>query len=217
MPHAEKKKPEWLTFLRIEWIFLVILLATTFMSAFCAYQANSWSSNQSANYQEASHLRTESVRAYNDGNTAQLIDINAYIFWADAASQNDPARAEVRASRFSPELKRAFRAWIAQVQGQPPGTIPNGTPFSLPEYRVSDWDKGDLLEENATAAFTQAQYAGNISSSYVLTTLLCAITLFLSGVGEKWKEPRLRKVILAATIIFFGIAMAMVLSLPKMF
>jgi len=201
----------------METVFLVILLMTTFLSAFCAFQANSWGSITSGKYQEATKLRTESVRAYNDGNTRLLVDVSVFITWADLASRNETVRAQVVASRFTPEFKKAFQPWIAQARELPPGTIPNGTPFTRPEYHLIERERGVLLEENATAAFSVAQEASDVSSSYILTTLIFAIVLFLCGVGEKWAERRLRIVILAVALIFFSIATALVIWLPKSF
>lgn len=217
MPPSETEGPIWLTFTRIEVIFLVLLLLTTFLSTLCAYQANSWSSIQSTKFQEATSLRTQSVRAYNDANTQQLVDLSAFLAWVDAMVMNDTVRAGGVAERFNPEFKPAFSAWIGMVQGLPKGTIPPGTPFSLPEYRQSDRIHGALLEENATATFQDALAAGNISSSYVLNTLIYALVLFLCGVGERWKTPQLQKVILGAAILLFLYATLMLLMLAKSF
>jgi hypothetical protein len=219
MPSSDKDQPGSFFSSRIRMIFLVLLLLTTFLSAFCAYQANSWSGVQSAKYQEATKLRTESVRAYNDGNTQLLIDLNVFLAWSDAAGRNDTIRTHAIASRFTPEFKRAFTAWIAQA---PPdysrATLPNGTPFMLPEYHLIARERGALLEENATAAFMQAQHASDTGTSYVLVTLFFAIVLFLCGVGEEWGgDLRLRKLILGAAVIFFCTAVAMLLLLPKNF
>jgi hypothetical protein len=103
------------------------------------------------------------------------------------------------------------------VRGEPGGTIPPGTPFSLPEYRLDSRVQGVLLEEDATAAFNEALAAGSVSSSYVLNTLIYAIVLFLCGVGERWKTPQLQKVILLAALLLFGYATVMLLMLPKSF
>ncbi|MDD1655936.1 MAG: hypothetical protein LUO87_00980 [Methanomicrobiales archaeon] len=215
MPPTDSNQSGWFSTKRIETIFLVILLLTSFLSAFCAYQANRWNGVQSAKYQEASTLRTESVRAFNDANTRLIIDLNVFLTWADAVNRNDSDRARAVASRFTPEFKPAFAAWIARDPGGLQGTTPNGTPFSLPEYHLSARDLGTRLEENATAAFTEAQHASDIGTSYILTTLICAIVLFLCGVGEEWANPRLRIVILGTAIVFLGIAAAMLAMLPK--
>jgi hypothetical protein len=217
MPQSDKNTPEWFRFVRIDTVFLVLLLMTTFLSAFCAYQASVWSGVQSAKYQEATELRTESVRAFNDGNTKLLIDLNVFMTWADAVSQNDASRASAIANRFTPEFKPAFKAWITQDPERPKGTIPNGTPFTLPEYRIEARAQGVLLENNANAAYNEAQNASDISTRYVMTTLLCAIVLFLCGVGERWEDHRFRKLILGTALFFFTIALALFLWLPKHF
>jgi len=115
----------------METVFLVILLMTTFLSAFCAFQANSWGSITSGKYQEATKLRTESVRAYNDGNTRLLVDVSVFITWADLASRNETVRAQVVASRFTPEFKRHFNPGLPRP-GSFPGDHSNGTPSRAP-------------------------------------------------------------------------------------
>jgi hypothetical protein len=217
MPPPEKDESRWKALMRIEVVFLVLLLLSTFSSTFCAYQANNWNSLASVKNREGTDLRTQSVRAYNDGNTHLLIDLNVFLSWADAMRANDTAKANALSERFSPELKPAVAAWTAPVQGQPRGTIPPGTPFLLPEYRLTSRVQGILLEENATAAFNEGSYASGIGSSYVLNTLLYALVLFLIGVGERWKTPQLQKVILAVAILLFSYATVMLLLLPKTF
>lgn len=216
-PPDEEKQSRWSTVLKVEVIFLVLLLVTTFSSTFCAYEANNWNGLQSSKNREGTDLRTQSVHAYNDGNTRVLIDVSTFLAWADATDRNDSRKADALAVRFSPEFRPAFAAWIAQAQGQPKGTIPPGTPFSLPEYRVSSLEQGALLEQNATESFNVASSAGNVGSAYVLNTLLYALVLFLVGVGERWKTPALRNVILATALILFAYATAKLLMLPKMF
>jgi hypothetical protein len=217
MPHTGKDQPGELSFRRIETIFLILLLVTTFCSTFCAYQANNWNSIASTKNREGTDLRTQSVHAYNDGNTRLLVDISSFTTWIDAISFNDSRKADAVRERFTPELRYAFAAWRAQVEGQPPGTIPAGTPFTLPEYHLGPWEQGALLEENATASFNEGHVASDTGSSYVLNTLLYALVLFLIGVGERWKIPVFRKVILATALLLFSYATVMLILLPKTF
>ena len=216
-PPDEKKQSRWSAFLTVEVIFLVLLLVTTFSSTFCAYEANNWNSLQSSKNREGTDLRTQSVRAYNNGNTHVIIDVNSFLAWANAVDRNDTRAADAVAARFTAEFKPAFAAWLAQAQGQPKGTIPPGTPFTFPEYHVSSLEQGALLEQNATASFNEASAAGNVGSAYVLNTLLYALVLFLVGVGERWKTPALKYVILATALILFAYATARLFMLPKMF
>ncbi|MDD1654869.1 MAG: hypothetical protein LUO91_04080 [Methanomicrobiales archaeon] len=216
MPH-EKDQSATFSFKRIETVFLVLLLVTTFCSTFCAYEANNWNSISSTKNREGTDLRTQSVRAYNDGNTRLLVDISAFTTWIDAMSLNDTRKADAVRERFTPEMKVAFSAWAAQVQGQPKGTIPPGTPFTLPEYHLRPWEQGALLEENATVLFNEGHTASDIGSSYILNTLLYALVLFLIGVGERWKTAKFRWVILATALLLFAYATGMLLLLPKTF
>ena len=110
MPH-EKDQSATFSFKRIETVFLVLLLVTTFCSTFCAYEANNWNSISSTKNREGTDLRTQSVRAYNDGNTRLLVDISAFTTWIDAMSLNDTRKADAVRERFTPEMKVAFSAW----------------------------------------------------------------------------------------------------------
>jgi hypothetical protein len=69
--------------------------------------------------------------------------------------------------------------------------------------------------KNANAAFIEAQNASDISTSYVMTTLLYSIVLFLCGVGEKWDDVQFKKLILETAILFFSIPVAFLLWLLK--
>ena len=78
-----------------------------------------WSGVQNAKYQEATELMTESVRAYNDGNTQLLIDSTFLLPGLNPQKLGETIRANAVASRFSSEFKPAFKAWIAQAPGRP--------------------------------------------------------------------------------------------------
>lgn len=120
----------------MEIIFAVILLIATVTSALCAYEATLWSGTKNSLTDISDNMRTDSIQASNDANRQILVDVSVFLAWSDAKSANDTVRASALENRFNPEFKPAFAAWIAEVQGQPPGTIPPGTPFSLPQYNL---------------------------------------------------------------------------------
>ena len=200
---------------RLEIIFAVILLLATVTSALSAYEATLWSSTRSSLSDVSSSLTTQSNRASDDANRQILVDLSVYLAWTEAKSENDTVRANLIESRFTPEFKPAFDAWIAQVKGQTPGTIPPGTPFSLPEYNLSAQVRSEQLQENATATYEQSKHAGQIGDDFLLNTVLFTIVLFLCGVGQRWEHDRIRKILLMAAIIFFVMAMGVFLWLPK--
>jgi hypothetical protein len=215
MPEPEKKITIWGELPSIELVFAILLLISTISSAFCVYQATRWSGTQSILFVESSKMRTESIRAHNEATAQRIVDITIFLNWIDARSQDDPVRADFLESRFTARFIPAFAAWVAQVEGRPAGSIPPGTPFQLPEYRLDAQELSDRLEENATAAFNQGKEANQISDNYILNTVLFTLVLFLCGVGQRWENPHIKRLILLMAIIFFIIAMALFLSLPK--
>jgi hypothetical protein len=217
MPEPEKKRRIWEHVSRIEVIFVVLFLISSLSSAFCIYEASQWSGTQNQLYTESVQLTTKAASAHDDANRRILVDVSSFLAWVDAKSQNDTVRAGFIQSRFTPEFKPAFEAWIAQAQGKPPGTIPPDTPFTLPEYRLSAQARSDQLEEQAKALFEQGDMANEMGSEYILITLLFTLVLVLCSVGEKWETPETKRLILVFAVVLFVIAMAVCLWLPKNF
>lgn len=127
-------------------------------------------------------------------------------------SENDTVRADFLEERFRDEFLPAFNAWLNLSID---GSRPPGSPFELPEYQIESYKESDRLLENASASFERAKEANQISDNYILTTVLFAMVLFISGVGAKWNLPKVKIVLFIAAIIIFLSASAMLVWLPK--
>jgi hypothetical protein len=215
MPESDRKTETNEEIDRMEVIFAVILLIATVTSALCAYEATRWSGDKNSLTATSDSMTTESIRASNEANRQILVDVSVFLAWTEAKSENDTVRTGFIESRFTPQFKPAFEAWIAEAQGQPSGTIPPGTPFSLPQYNLSAQVRSEQLQENATAVYNQAKLAGEISDRYLLNAVLFTIVLFLCSIGMRWKHDKIRRIILVSTTLFFILAISVFLWLPK--
>ena len=119
---------------RVELIAAIMLSIATVVTAWSAYQATRWSGDQAEDYTSASATRTESVRASTEANRQILIDVATFLNWLDAEQSGDHALADDIHARMRKEFLPAFDAWLATA---PAGSIPDGTPFELPEYRLA--------------------------------------------------------------------------------
>lgn len=198
---------------KIDLFFAVLLLIATLSTAFCVYQATRWNGIQAVDFGESAKYRTESIRATTMGNSLVIIDVQLYVDWVDAISRGDQVRADFIEERFRDEFRPAFEAWIGIAGEDPENPIPPGTPFSLPEYTLSEYKESTLLEENATVAFNRGKDANQNGDSYISNTVLFAIVMFFCGIYTRWDSTRIQLGILVITLFVFTYAIFQLVSL----
>jgi hypothetical protein len=195
----------------------VVLAIATVVTAWSAFQSAKWSGVQSIDFSLASAQRTESVRASNRANTQTAVDVDTFVAWASAVSQErGGARPSTEAytpepgtlsgflfQRFRPEFKPAVQAWL----NTRPLVTPDApsSPFVMPEYKLAEGAKADRLAQRADQSRRAALQANQRSDNYVLTTVLFAAVLFFAGISTKvvGRRPRL---------LVFGCALALLLA-----
>jgi hypothetical protein len=203
-PDQEKQRVQRV----IEIIILLLLATATVASAWCVYEASAWNNVQMENVAAISLAQAQSIRLTNDDNTLRMIDVDMYLSWVQAASENQTVRMVFLEDRFRDEFRPAFNEWL---QGAKPGGIPLGTPFSLPSYSLKTSRELEQLKLNMSANLDNVRQANENSDSYILTTVFGALVLFFAGVSGKWKWP-------VATLVFIGIAMIfLIIVLQRIF
>ena len=197
---------------RVELIAAVLLSLATVLTAWSAYQATRWSGEQADAYSRASGLRTESVRASTKANEQVLVDVDVFLSWLDATHAGDERLAAFLRDRMREEFRPALAAWLATA---PPGQIPDGTPFAVPEYRLAAQEESLNLEVRADAASAQARDANQVSDNFVLAAVLFASVLFFSGLAGTCDSLRAQVVLLVLAGLMCLIGAAVALSLPQ--
>lgn len=194
---------------RIIEVIIILLLATaTVSSAWCIYEASAWGNVQMENVGAIALLQGESIRLTDDDNMLRTIDVNLFLSWVQAASENQTGRMVFLEERFRDEFQPAFNEWLGNRK---PGEVPTGTPFSLRSYSLKTTLELDQLKVNMSEHLDSVRQANQNSDRYILTTVFGALVLFFAGVAGKWKWP-------AITIIFIGIAMIfLVITLQRVF
>jgi len=197
---------------RVELIAAIMLSIATVVTAWSAYQATRWSGDQAENYTQASATRTESVRASTTANRQVLIDVDTFLNWLDAAQSGDRALADDIHVRMREEFLPAFGAWLATG---PPGSIPDGTPFGLPEYRLEAEEEAKRLETKAAALFEDGNESNQVSDDFVLAAVLFASVLFFSGLAGTFDSLRAQLFLLILGGLMLLIGTIIVVTLPQ--
>jgi len=142
-------------------------------------------------------MQDESIRINDDNNMLRTIDVNMFLSWVQAASENQTGRMVFLKDRFRDEFRPAFDTWLTTAK---PGEIPPGTPFTLPEYSLKTTRDLIQLKQNISIKMENVQQANQNSGSYVLTTVFGALVLFFASIAGKWRSPLI-------SLICLGIAM----------
>ena len=188
-----------------EVIATVILALATLATAWSGYQSARWGGEQSTKFSQAGALRTESVRASTSAGQITQIDIGLFTNWINAFAMDNQPLVDFYQNRFRPEFAVAFDAWGAtDPQNNPEAPK---SPFSMPEYTVSEAQEADRLEQEASNTFAEGGVANQNSDNYILNTVILASVLFLAGVQTRIKSvpSRMIIVILALLILTYGL------------
>jgi hypothetical protein len=197
---------------RVELIAAIMLSIATVVTAWSAYQATRWSGDQAESYTSASATRTESVRASTEANRQVLIDVATFLNWLDAEQSGDHALADDIHVRMRREFLPAFDAWLATG---PAGSIPEGTPFELPEYRLAAEERAKRLEAKAAALFEDGNESNEVGDDFVLAAVLFASVLFFSGLAGTFDSLRAQLFLLILGGVMLVIGTVIVVTLPQ--
>jgi len=189
----------------VELFSTVLLAVAAVATAWSTYQSTQWRGEQAVSTSRATAARIESSEAATHAGQLTQVDIATFVQWTDAHLTGDAGLATFYRRRFRPEFVPAFDAWIAAK----PFTNPDAplTPFTMPEYRVSQSTLSSELNAQAGEHSNDAEAANQRADDYVLAVVLLASALFFAGISTKLHEERQREALLAlGWLIFLGTA-----------
>jgi hypothetical protein len=195
----------------VELVSWVLLAAATVGSAWCAYQASCWNSQQIGSLASASVAQFASSARLATLNRDASIDVGTFIAYVQADLHGDTKVTRFLRDHARPEFKPALEAWIGD-QSTPERTRAN--PFARPEYRSRSRDEMASYDARAAAAITDANRANRTSDLFVLHTVLFALSLFFLGATSQARRPVARKAALTFGALVFTVTVISVLRLP---
>jgi hypothetical protein len=203
MNHKERQREIWA---------VVLISIAAVLSAWCAYQAARWGSQQAASYARANATRVESLRQSNLANRQITIDVSLFVAYANAVTTKDRVLSDFLLARFPPRLKGPVTAWLAMRPLKNPAAP--SSPFVMKEYHLAATDQAEALERTAKQYFDEGYTANETADRYILMTVLFASVSFLAGVGSKFEQPQITVVALALGTIVLLVAGAVLTAYP---
>ena len=200
---------------RLELAAAVLLALAAVATAWSSYQATRWNGEQAKTASRVNKVRVEAARADGLARSQTQIDIATFIQWVDAYAQDKTELANFYRTRFRPEFKPAFAAWVASRPLRTPGAAP--TPFALPQYRLAAAADAARLDADEEVLAAEVRRDIQRASNYVLGVVLCAVALFFAGISTKLTAPGLRIAMLALGWLVFAGAVVWIAASPVSF
>ena len=180
--------------------------------AWCSYQANQWNGVQTFKLRD---VNTDSIMAaeknLQQGQTV-VFDVVRFTQYSDALLKNDTKLSNFYYEHFRPEMKAAVDAWLKTDPLHNPNAPPH--PFNMAEYNRTYTLEAQQFGQKMQLDLKAANDANNISSNYVLMTVIFSMSLFITGITEKTGKFQLRLILLGMSIMTTSLAIAVVLLFP---
>lgn len=179
---------------------VLLLSLAAVATAWCGYESARWSSERALNYSLANSARIDASTASSLSNTARTIDVNLFVIYENALYTGRDNFAGLLKSKFRPEFKAAFDAWLATH----PETNPRAprSPFVMPQYRLQSDADAKRAAKRADDLTNAAIAKDDISDRYILATVAFAIVSFLGGISGKARHPMNIALLAGAGILF---------------
>jgi hypothetical protein len=187
---------------RSELLATVVLAVAAVATAWSTYQGARWRGEQAVETSRGTAARIESSEAATRAGQLTQVDIATFTQWVDAEVGGDAALADFYERRFRDEFTPAFEAWLATDPLTDADAPP--TPFAMPEYRLEDTRRAELLNATANSRAAAAGDANQRADHYVLAVVLFAAALFFAGISGKLRAPRQRELVGIGVVFLVG-------------
>ena len=200
-----------------QWIDLLsasLMAAATIGTAWSAYQSSLWEGEQIRHQSQSTSAIVRVGKLSNLALQRTSVHVNLFVHWATAVQKGDTKTADFLFVRFPEPLKTAARAWWAANPLTNSGAP--ASPFDMPEYVLPERGDADRWEETSNKESAAANRAGEISSRYLLFTIIFASVLFFAGVGGKFKSQVLDLSVLVLGALTLLTGLVIMLLSPRM-
>ena len=202
---------------RMDWrelIAVVLLSVTAIAAAWSGFQSSKWGGAMSIAFSQASTARIEAARFQSDANRKATIQVSLYTQWLQAYDTQDEQLATFLAARFPQPLATAFPAWLAT---DPFGnTDAPATPFEMQEYAIPELAEAAAADARADEKYVEALRNNQRSDNYTVLTVVFATVLFFAAVSGRMRDRWAQWLLLALGGVGFAIAVALLVSFPKL-
>jgi hypothetical protein len=167
----------------LDFLSTLLLCIAGLATSWVTYQSARWSGAQAARFTEANTLRTDAGSMRSSAGQLAEADLAVFEAWVTAAVEGREKLQALERSRFRPEFRPAFEAWLATDPFNNAHAPPS--PFAMPEYRSKLGDSARALEAASGRAFTEAEADVRHSDLYTLDAVIFASVLFFAGMAPQ--------------------------------
>ena len=198
---------------RFEIVEVAILALVAIATAWSGYQATQWGGRQATLYGQASTTRFAADASSTRGGQILVADASFFTAWLQARSTGDRDLEADLVRRFSPEYRAAFEEWLTTDPFHDP-TAPAG-PGYMPGFSQPDMATAGQLNAQASGLFAEGTSARETANKYVRDTVLFASVLFLAGLGQRFKDRRVKVLALGVAGTLLVVTLVTVVTLPR--
>ncbi len=200
---------------KLQWFEVVaaILMAlSTLSTAWCSFQTSKWNGKSSDHMATASRLEQKASILHMQGNQAMMVHAQIFMELMDARMQGNDKLFEFYHARLSPEMRKAYDAWLEEKPFENPKAPPHPfdpkyyTPRFAEEVRQAAAEAGNHTQE--------ARRTGVIGAKYLSNTVLLAAVLFFAGTAGKFHQRRVRTPSLVFAVALYLYTAVRMLMLP---
>lgn len=190
----------------------VILSVAALVSSWASYQSGLWDGDQAARYSQANAERIKATRSALEGDTREAVEVQMFEAWLDARVRGNTALQDFYEAHMPTDMKPAFNAWLAETRASPRSAAP--TPFAMPAYRRPGAEETARLDRSADEIFNKGQYANAVSDAFEQGATGLALALFFGGIGQVFRRPGTRVVLVAVASAALLFGLMRIVSLP---
>lgn len=187
-----------------------LLAVATLGSAWCAYQASQWNGEATRLSRAASDERVEASRLFALATQTISYDTNTISLYAAAVAAGDDRLSGFYLDALVRDgAKPIVEQWTADVEaGRSPEPL-----LEDEDYLADLLAPYDRATASAEAAAVESSSAGETANSYVLATVMLAVSLFFAGVTQSFRMRTVRIALLAAAGFALAFAAATIAEL----
>jgi hypothetical protein len=197
----------------IEPVTALIMALATVGTAWCSYDSAAWTRHSNRAMNQFNALERKAGLLNIQGMQAATIHTAMFMQVLAAEQSGNHALADFYVKRFSPDVRKAYDAWIAQKPFENPNADPH--PFVPNLYEIRGTREAAQASVDGAAQVEDARRAGTISAQYLANTVLFATVLFFANATSKFELRWVRTVSFLFAVAVFVFAAARIAMLPR--
>lgn len=194
---------------KLDTLSAVILAVATVLSSWCAFQSSQWNGEQYFRIDDENIAESKRLQAEITAMQRKAGETNLFLYYLQAARENDTVHARFLMNRFPPHMRKAFDAWIATDPYK--NSAAPATPFLMAEYALPELNEAAVYYKQSRAFKSSANEADRHSDNYLLLSILISAVLFFTGLSGFTGSGKYRRILL-----YTGLALMLVVVIAML-